>query len=683
MLTLHVKRCLIRSFCVVFLYIPFTQAFGAPIPLTKQNSDLEYNFWGIFRPETFYGENISLFNKCNPADKIWYMRHTLDYNTHIIYGKQQYGHPVAECMFSMRNRAVWGNLDSIASTSEAEVKIIDSLGRGHRHFIPRHFFWMREAWFRFSVPDVLDLYFENDHTFTIGAFPFELGRGIALGSAYAVGNGVLGFYTNFNIDQYAFGMKLSGELIKSKLIYDLYYSILDTKTSSLSDTGAKIRGQEFGKIANPARGFGRVNYLVAAHVFWYPLETSNPNRLIIEPYILYNKDPEQKVEFKADAGSSLITLGCAIDFVKPDWEIGVEAAFNLGAQHVRSLDRNIVTEQNRNGVYTFINSHVLLGVDPLSPDVPANLDPYKAPFAPQVVNQLGQIVPLGKNAQALIDAENEGEEYNGKLLGVVPGLRDAFIFIPEATAGSEPDGLYNAKNRYRNPYQNLYRGWMVVGDTSLWLWEKDLRLSLEGGIASGDNNPNFDTIDGKYSGFIGLEEIYSGRRVRSAFVLGGAGKIQRPLASPLSVQAPSPFEQITSGFTNLIYFGTSALWVPTCCDKRLSVNPNLLFYWQPSPSPLFDPIAKKDIVGTQARSHLGTELNLFAHYFFLENLKLYFVGSIFLPGHHYTDIQGKPLNADQVKFLDLLDQTGFSSAAIPNLSHDRAYTLNVGLEFKF
>ena len=67
------------------------------------------------------------------------------------------------------------------------------------------------------VLNFLHLGFESNHSFTVGAFPFELGRGISLGAAYAIGPGPLGFYSDGMIDQFAFGFKFSGEIVPDVL----------------------------------------------------------------------------------------------------------------------------------------------------------------------------------------------------------------------------------------------------------------------------------------------------------------------------------------------------------------------------------------------------------------------------------------------------------------------------------
>src|SRR5207249_2599255 len=121
-----------------------------------------------------------------------------------------------------------------------------------------------------------------------------------------------------------------------------------------------------------------------------------------------------------------------------------------------------------------------------------------------------------------------------------------------------------------------------------WIHNKQINLAGTVGIASGDDNPNEDTIDGRYDGFISLQELYSGKRVKSAFLMGGSGKLKRSLSTPSSVQAPTQFASTVSGFTNLKFIGGSLLWKPTNWRKKFAFNPNIIAYWEDHPSRAFD-----------------------------------------------------------------------------------------------
>lgn len=567
---------------------------------------------------------------------------------------QSYSKNVAECMLGLRNQAVWGNPASIASTTDAEVKTLDAINGPHSHDIPRLVPWFRELWLRLDLVSMLGLNIKNKHDLTLGLFSFELGRGISLGNAFAVGPGVLGFYTDYNVNQFAPGGLVHGELVKDVLFYDLYAAILNNKSSKLADTGARILGQEYGRRDRPARGFGKINYLIAARLNWYAFASECYGTLRFEPYGLFNNDPEQKVEFPADASSRLGTVGLASEYVHDRFEFGFDCAFNLGNQKVKGWDRNLIE----------------LAVD-------AETNCIKQVNS-QVVDQGGSKVahnpttPTGRKIQAIINRpDDQGEFANGKQIGAVAGT-----------------DLINSNKRFSDGYTNSFHGWMFVTDAAVWLYKKDLQLAVTAGITSGDDNPNIDNKDGTFDGFISLQELYSGKRVKSAFVLGGAGKIKRPLSvpDPDEVQAPSPFASTISGFTNLVFTGGSLLWIPRDWQKEFNLNTNVLAYWQEKPTNKFDARTRKE-TEQRASTFLGTELNIFFHYFVFKDVKLFFVGSIFIPGAHYTQIRGIPLDKNQdralVEVLDRLDPVADNIGSIPNLGDNTAYTFNLGLEFRF
>ncbi len=662
-----------------------TQAAPQPV-CTKEALDIDYFFSGILKEDGFFGKNINMLNSCNEFDTVWFMRHTLDYILNVAQGRQKCGHPVAEFMFSVRNKGVWGNPGTLAQMNKAKVKIGDLETGEHSHFFPRHIFWMREGWLRFSIPDVLNLSLHHPHTFTLGAFPFELGRGISLGSAYAVGQDFLGFYTDGLVDQYAMGFKASGEFMPNRFYYDIYGAILENMSAAISDISAEIHKKELGRREYPQRGFGKIHYAIATRFRWLPLDESSRKKVIIEPYLLYVSDPEQKVEFTADASSKLCTFGIAADYVSDRIECGFECAFNAGRQEVRGWDRNVAELQSRNGQILTVNSHVLLGANPDASNALSDLSLYKMPVAPQIVNN-GVISPLGKVAQEAIDSFPGSRASNGQPIGnPINGLAAQLPYVPAAAPGVDPDQLYNAKHRFRDAYKNRYNGWMFVADFAWWNESKDIRLGFETGVASGDENPNFTTHDGDYAGFLSIQETYAGRKVRSQFVLGGAGKIKRPLSAPDEISlknVPAEFAVSVNGFTNLVYTGGGVLWTPLATCKKFSFNPNLLFFWEEHATRGFDHKTMKP-TNHKASPFLGIEANLFTHYMLLDNLRLFFIGSVFVPGSHYSDIKGIPFSKAQKKELEKAVKAGIKGPFdIPGQGDNTAYTLNLGLEYKF
>jgi len=112
------------------------------------------------------------------------------------------------------------------------------------------------------------------------------------------------------------------------------------------------------------------------------------------------------------------------------------------------------------------------------------------------------------------------------------------------------------------------------------------------------------------------------------------------------------------------------------------IQPNIIGYWQPHATKKFDATTKMN-TDADASSNLGVEVNTFAYYVPMPCLKLDFLASIFLPGQHYTDIKGTPINKEQQKALDRLDKTGFDGDRVPNVGDDRAYTFTFGINYSF
>lgn len=648
------KQIKILSRVVVAFFL--VAGFPVDAKMSATYGDYQYAFSGKYRPETFYTKSANLLNHNLDNDQTFLARHIIDMDLDVLYGQKTYGEAVAEFYFTLRNKAVWGDPTSIASTTETEVQILNSTTRPHSHSIPRLFFWMREAWLRLDLAEFLHLPFLNKHSFTLGAFSFKLGRGIALGDAFAPQNDLLGYYTEFNVDQYAFGAKLSGNIVEGALAYDLYTGLLQSKSSSFGETSARIYEKEIGHDLFGERGFGKINFVVAGRLDWTAFASERLGALHVEPYGMFNHDPEQKVQFLGDAESRLGTLGLATDYRGTVFEFGFDYAFNLGQQRVKGWDRNQTSEENRDGVFVFVNSHV------------NNQKGQKVVFVP------------GSDEQEIIDCTFANESQNGATIGSVTKQITVCNDNNISVCRDVEVDLINANNRFRNPYTNKYKGWMFITDASLWVYKKDMSVSVMAGIASGDDNPNLETKDEDYQGFIPVQEAYSGERVKSVVPLGSLGKFRRPLSMPTSPQAPSRFARSVSRFTDLVFAGASFKWDPRSWQSAILIHPNILAYWEDKPINKFDAKTAKEI-NARASTFLGIETNVFFHYCPIPNLKTYVVASLFFPGEHYSDIEGRPLTAEQASALALFNKgkLGF----LPNISDDTAFNINVGLEFKF
>ncbi|MGE0206746.1 MAG: hypothetical protein AB7R69_02740, partial [Candidatus Babeliales bacterium] len=381
-------------------------------------------------------------------------------------------------------------------------------------------------------------------------------------------------------------------------------------------------------------------------------------RLAFEPYLLFNNAPEQMVEFNADARAKLATLGFAGETFFSDWEAGFDTALNFGHQVVPGYDRNMVEFQNSQGQVILVNSRVHNGA--------AN-----GPKTRYVANSA---------AQQLVNTSAEDASQNGRPIGV-------------ATPPGEvaPTTLYNDINRFRNPSVNKFKGWMAVADAAYKFGEKrNWKIAWTAGVASGDENPNKDldnpndsNVDGDFKGFVGLQEIYSGYRVRSVFLLGGVGKVPRPLSLPTSNEVVERLPSVVSGFTNIILVGSGLHWRKDCGDRNFNINPNIIAYWQQRKTRAFDITTGMSSPTKFARNYLGLEANAFIDATLLDACKIYVVGSMFVPGGHYADIKGMPLNRDDLKLIDNSDVTGITVDANPLLGDNIAYTINIGIEYRF
>ncbi|MBA2307524.1 hypothetical protein H0W26_05310 [Candidatus Dependentiae bacterium] len=617
------------------------------------NSEFKFGI-KLRMPEFFYGKNLRLLNDNNPTDQQIYFRHTADFNLEYRYRCPKLERDSVYVKMTIRNKGVWGDPESIAATTSTQIREVDAVFGDHKHGIPRHILWIRELWMQFSVNDVFCLPFCNEHSLTFGAFPFELGRGIALGTAYASDPSDIGFFSEYSVDQYAFGGKLSGDIVKDRLVYDIYGAILDSKANAFDQTNLKIRGQQYGHRQDQARGFGIINYVVAGRLKWHPLLGNQKAKIRLEPYALYNRNPEQRIEFTGDARSDLFTLGISGEFEFGNFECGFDTAFNLGHQTVLGWDSNTLQISNVNGIVVVNNTRV-----------------KQAPPGEQTTQSSPSALKVSKN-QNIINLSPQAESENGQIIGT-------------NSLGS----LLNAPNRFSDPYINKYRGFMFVYDMGYFVCKPDIKLCAAFGYASGDANPNKDEefvgdsqVDGEYEGFIGLQESYSGTLVRSAFLLSGSGKVPRPLSFP-SEEVLDPFATSVSRFTNLVYAGASAYYRPSWSRKKWSYNVNLLGYWTDFSSPFFDRRTVQNSLNRFARNYLGTELNVFIEAQLIEDLRFFTIAALFIPGSHYRDIKGRPLSKAQQSFLDNFDKTGIINARVPLLGTDKSYFVNMGFEYRF
>ena len=600
-----------------------------------------------FRIESFFGRGLQDFQLSPLDETVIPAKHTIDFAISYALGKPTFDFDIFKIKSTIRTRGTWGAPDTIASTGPTALKDLDYLFDVHTHPINRFILWMRELWMEIAFPGLFNSSYSDAHTFTLGFFPFELGRGIALGSAYATDPDLLGYAPAVGVDQYAPGFKFTGRLACDELRYDVYAGLLRNKSDTFTNVNQETQGQEYGQRCHPQRGFGVIDYVIAGRLKWKPLDEKE-TKVYLEPYALYDRQAEQRIEFLGDASSKLGTIGLAFNSAHSGWSFDFEIAKNIGVQSVKGWDRNVISKENRNGVATFVNSQVT-AIATVSPDV---------------AGQKAVVIPAN---QTIINGSPQNEIFNSQQIG--------------------DSNLQNSKDRFSNPYKNKLTGFMFVTDLA-YRFDKNLRFAVEFGYASGDQNPNRDinelgdsNKDGNFKGFISLQEVYSGSLIKSAFLLNGSGKVPR-ISNFGSSSVSDSTANTVSRFTNIMYVGPSIDIKGKLLDKAWTVMPNIISYWQTFPLKIFDQ-ATGTSGSRNARSWYGLELNTFADIMLAEDFKLFFVGAVFIPGSYYSDIAGKPITKAQQKAVQRLSKDGVPGDFVLFSGTSTAFFMNLGIEYRF
>lgn len=259
--------------------------------------------------------------------------------------------------------------------------------------------------------------------------------------------------------------------------------------------------------------------------------------------------------------------------------------------------------------------------------------------------------------------------------------------------------------RFRKPFKLDYSGFMFLGDVSYTFEKCPLKIALAGTYISGDAYPYNEQRSRKFKGFMTQRDYnYIGHEVRSLAVLfARVGPRPMNIANN-KLYAYNHFQDMS----NLAYIGGGLNWFPLKKRDKMSINTNILGFWTPgrvnkwdeNANPNFDAgsaglsqlqntaftlaRAKLGFKGWEtnhrASSYMGTELNLIAEYFVLENLRLYTLDAIFLPGQLYKDLKGQP-NRNTRRIDVTPGREG--EAVYESLGTKVAYGLNLGIRYTF
>ncbi len=622
---------------------------GVKVPFVFKQGDSELTIGSISKISHVFQDATYLLNRQIP-DQNEFFKHSIDLFFDVKFGKEKYGHTAVELFTDLRHKGVWGKQAVFADKYEAgsvgiaNVKLSESVFGSHSHGTGKPLVYVKDGWLQMSLNAIVGMESVNIHTLKLGWFPFELGRGIALGSMYGANKEILGLYS-YSDDKSAPGILLSGSLVKDVVSYDIYYAKFEERSKSISDTFNSDKKHWIGRRSTPWRGINKDNDLFAARIqFSSPSKFENFGSLEIEPYFFINEASDQKIEIAPDATTRIGASGIAVEYSKNNFEFGGEFASNFGHEIAHAIDRNVPQIKRR------------IVAAPLAPGENVLSEQYT-----KVTHANGAFVSKDNDK---IVFQNGVENISGEL--------------PDPTTGM-PSGFTSSNDRFRREYVSHFNGWMGVVDAAYTFEDINLKIAAAYGYATGDTDPHAIEKDKEFKGFVGLHEWYAGKRVKSILILDERN-LKRPISLPVGFEDRAA---IDLSFSDLQHTGVSLEWKPALKEKTLVLNPNLMFFWKTDTSKKFDAVQMKTI-DQNARNFMGTEINIISKYVPLKDLSIFANAAVFIPGGYFTDMQGVKLSGDYFEtYIPEDAQPDVDDEARFRLSTNTAFHLNIGFEYRF
>lgn len=632
--------------------------------------DAELYFGGEIKGEYYFNKNIEFLND-NLPDQCEYFKQCVDLSTHFKWGQKTFGRPAVEAFVKVRNKGVWG-LGAVFADSDAtqptKVKLSETNFGIHSHISGKPLIWINNAWLKLYLNALIGCQFKTDHTIQFGFFPYELGRGIALGGLYGVNRQLLGLYS-YPEDKAAPGILLHGEFIKDRLMYDVYYAKFEERDKSCRYTLDLVKGQLLANKKLPYRGTGKDNELIAGQLCWFPLKKSKYGTLELRPYAFFNEASDQMVEIPFDAKTQLGSAGLYAEHQYKSFEIGGEVAFNYGHEFVKAMDRNVLAIKR----YTNPNLDGCTSIDQANE---GNLE--------ETYTYILDRSDLDANNKPRNTVVNACSKQAAKI-PVTSDTDDIVVFDNNNNQVVVSGGPFNGQNRFaskpgriRPCYKNQFRGWMGVIDAAYTFEKINLKIAAAYGYASGDKNPHKVERDKDYKGFVGLHEGYAGKRVKSLIVLD-----ERLIKIPGVLNPGDETIEEDFAFSDIQHVGISAEWKPEYFkSKNLTIQPNVMCFWRTHTSKVFDEI-NEVATNEDASKFMGTEIFIDTQIEPLKDLTFYSHLAVFVPGQFFTDISGIPLGSDFFARLgEITDTTGLEARRF-RVNDNTGFYVRLGAKYKF
>lgn len=619
-------------------------------------NDTAVYFTGNVKPEYVHQWRTETLNKANP-DQFSSFSNRVELGMRATYGEERYGVPGVEAGVTLRHKHKAGKFD-VLSTEKSSFKVGEALQEIDGAALNHPLAWVKHLWLKASLNALTGRNAATDHSLQIGLFDFTVGRGIALGAFHGSQKKHLGVFTARN-DFAPYGALLSGELLKNRLAYDVYFARFEEKSAGWSQTFNRDMSHVIGRRANPASGTNKSNDVVAARMkFTY--DTLSLGDITSESYLVHNSADNQHVEVANDSSSNLGILGWNFEYKNNDLEFGFEFAKNFGHQEVFAIDRNKIALSSIQGV--------MIGKDAGDTSVTTEVQAVVPTMSHITMNNGAADLTAVLNT----DIQAANNNYDGTVNSTTIGT---------ANIGDADRDIKNAPNRYRTAYKNNYRGWMVVADATYHWRKHNVKLHAGAGHASGDANPHNtmknDTTNRNeisYHGFVGLNENYAGKRVKSIFVLNSRLG-QRP---HVTEDGNVLFDK---SFTDMTFVGLGAEW--NLPKRNIDVNANLITFFKDKSG--FKTKGSGDSASVseeKSDKHLGTEANVSMTWKLLPGLKLGADVAVFLPGKYYNQVKGIGISDKAIAVIEKSDTSGYTQSK-PTLGNDPALHFNVGMQYSF
>lgn len=589
-----------------------------------------------FNTQAYYGSNLELLNASNEFDSFGFLQYNVDAGCYLRRPKRYETSQPIEFKAIARMKGIMGNSGRYTQTTETPVKIGFAITEtAHSHSINRLLIWGRELWFKYYFSSA-----DNAKFFTLGLFPFKLGNGFALGDAHIVGQTIPGQYNYQSIDQFRPGILFSGSLANKSIKYNLYGAVISTKSDTFNATAAYTNAQSLENTGKPQRGPWKNNFVLATQIksTMFTKENSN-NKLVINPYILFNHDGEQSVEFPDDASSNLITPGISFEFEKGKFSFHAEYARNFGHQKVKNWDRNI-------GMFTAVtfNTHLLYANETAAVNAGVNYTHANQAAADEALATLGD---------ANFEPSTVFTTDRGLSRSYANGEKFALL-----SSGTTYDFFMNSYDRFRNEYKNTYKGWMMYGDIKYTFNKWSTALSC--GAFSGDENPNdsedkimitritpnitYQDTNKDYKGFVSVQPMFTSKSLRSLYMFE-AQKLNHPLSGTNKLTQPD--------ITNLYFVGWNLGCKSLVKNKLIDFQTNAILFWNQNRikqgyNMTFNEALAIDYTNAILRdpnkllsSSLGLEINSSLQCNLTNDATLFAELALFIPGSYYKDSTGK------------------------------------------